>query len=517
MSGWGNWKIGTRLGLGFGLLILLGALMAVYGRMQLGAVDAEIDRLTEDRMAKVMALTDIKDRAQTVARVLRNVILFTDEKLIAEENKRLAELVAKNGEALKSLEDQLHSEQGKALMANLTAARPPYSAAVRKTAEAAVAGQKDVAAALLVSDVRPHQTLYFKGIDDLIALQKGLMKESVATVQTTTVRAGYWLLGIAAASAVLSTALAWRLTVSITRPLSQAVAVAQAVAQGDLSSRIEVHSRDETGVLLGALKTMNDSLSDLVNQVRMSSDSIATGSAQIATGNADLSQRTEEQAANLQQTVASMEQLSATVNNTADTAQAATQLARAASAVAEQGGQVVGRVVATMDDITASSRKIADIIGTIDGIAFQTNILALNAAVEAARAGEQGRGFAVVASEVRSLAQRSAAAAREIKTLIGQSVEKVEAGSRLVSEAGTTMTDIVAQTGRVTDLIAEISAAAREQKQGIGQVTEAAGQLDQVTQQNAALVEESAAAADSLRQQASRLSELVSVFRVAAV
>jgi methyl-accepting chemotaxis protein len=358
---------------------------------------------------------------------------------------------------------------------------------------------------------------YFKAVDELIALQKELMKESIAAVQSTTEKTGNWMLGLAFGSTLLSVFLAWRLTKSITGPLAQAVAVAQAVAHGDLTSHITVRSRDETGQLLDALQAMNASLSGLVGQVRMSSDSIATGSAQIATGNADLSQRTEEQAANLQQTVASMEELAATVNNTADTAQAAAQLANAASAVAAQGGQVVGRVVATMDDITASSRKIADIIGTIDGIAFQTNILALNAAVEAARAGEQGRGFAVVASEVRSLAQRSAAAAREIKTLIGQSVEKVEAGSRLVGEAGATMTDIVAQTGRVTDLIGEISAAAREQKQGIGQVTEAAGQLDQVTQQNAALVEESAAAADSLRQQASRLTELVSVFRVAGV
>ncbi len=516
MNGIGNLKIGTRLGLGFALLIVLGLLMAVYGRVQLGAVDSELDRLTEDRLAKVLVLVEVRDNTQSIARTVRNAILFTDEKMLANEQKNLTERVALNTELIKKIEPTITSEKGKALLALINTARPPYSSAVDKTMALAVSGKKEEALAALMGDVRPSQVAYFKAVDDLVAFQKLLMKESAASVQATTERAGIWMLAIAAASAVLSAVLAWRLTLSITRPLAQAVAVAQAVAQGDLTSRIEVHSSDETGVLLGALKTMNESLSGLVGQVRMSSDSIATGSAQIATGNADLSQRTEEQAANLQQTVASMEELAATVNNTADTAQAAAQLAHAASAVAEQGGQVVGRVVATMDDITASSRKIADIIGTIDGIAFQTNILALNAAVEAARAGEQGRGFAVVASEVRSLAQRSAAAAREIKSLIGQSVEKVAAGSRLVGEAGSTMTDIVAQTGRVTDLIGEISAAAREQKQGIGQVTEAAGQLDQVTQQNAALVEESAAAADSLRQQASRLSDLVSVFRVAA-
>jgi methyl-accepting chemotaxis protein len=248
--------------------------------------------------------------------------------------------------------------------------------------------------------------------------------------------------------------------------------------------------------------------------VRNASESIATGSAQIATGNADLSQRTEEQASNLQQTAASMEQMNATVKNSADTARQASQLATSASSVAEKGGSVVGQVVATMEDITASSKKIADIIGVIDGIAFQTNILALNAAVEAARAGEQGRGFAVVASEVRSLAQRSAGAAKEIKALISASVEKVETGSKLVGDAGSTMTDIVTQVRRVADLMGELSAAAVEQTAGIGQVSTAVGQLDQVTQQNAALVEESAAAADSLKQQAAKLSEVVGVFRL---
>jgi methyl-accepting chemotaxis protein len=263
-----------------------------------------------------------------------------------------------------------------------------------------------------------------------------------------------------------------------------------------------------------SLQVMTDSLARILGQVRHSSDSMATGSTQIATGNADLSQRTEEQAANLQQTVASMEQLASTVKNSADTARSANQLATAASATATKGGEVVAQVVSTMEGITQSSRKIGDIIGVIDGIAFQTNILALNAAVEAARAGEQGRGFAVVASEVRMLAQRSADAAKEIKSLINQSVEQVEAGSHLVQSAGTTMEYIVTQVKRVTDLIGEISMATHEQTQGIEQITSAAGQLDQVTQQNAALVEESAAAAGSLQQQAGHLAHMVSVFKL---
>ena len=301
---------------------------------------------------------------------------------------------------------------------------------------------------------------------------------------------------------------------SICRPIAVAQDLAHSIAKGDLTQAVEVHGRDETAHLLTALTQMQASLSSIVQQVHNSTESITTASSEIASGNQDLSARTEQAASNLQQTASSMEQLTGTVKQSADSARQANQLASSASSVAARGGQVVSQVVTTMDEINAASKKISDIIGVIDGIAFQTNILALNAAVEAARAGEQGRGFAVVAGEVRNLAQRSAQAAREIKSLIGASVEKVEGGTKLVQTAGATMEEIVGSVRRVTDIIGEITAAAAEQNDGIGQVNQAVTQLDQMTQQNAALVEESAAAAESLKEQAYRLAELVSAFKL---
>jgi methyl-accepting chemotaxis protein len=301
---------------------------------------------------------------------------------------------------------------------------------------------------------------------------------------------------------------------SIVRPVSEAVRIAQTVAAGDLTSQIEVEGNDEASQLLRALKDMNESLVRIVGEVRTSTDTIATASAQIASGNMDLSVRTESQASSLEKTASSMEELTSTVKQNADNARQANQLAVSASEVAVKGGSVVTQVVDTMGSINASSKKIVDIIGVIDGIAFQTNILALNAAVEAARAGEQGRGFAVVASEVRSLAQRSASAAKEIKTLIGDSVDKVDIGAKLVDQAGATMQEIVDSVRRVTDIMSEITAASQEQMSGIEQVNEAVTQMDAGTQQNAALVEEAAAAAQSLRDQAGKLSQVVSVFKL---
>ena len=344
--------------------------------------------------------------------------------------------------------------------------------------------------------------------------ERELLVIRAAAAENTRALSQSVIVGGSLSAIVLAVLLGLWVSRSITRPIQTAVDFARRVGEGDLTSTIEVKGTDETGQLLQALATMNTNLSGIVTQVRASSDSIATGSAQIATGNADLSQRTEEQASNLQQTAASMEQLSGTVKTSAETASQANQLASRAAAAAVHGGEMVGNVVNTMRDIAASSKKIADIIGVIDGIAFQTNILALNAAVEAARAGEQGRGFAVVASEVRNLAGRSAEAAKEIKTLIGASVEKVEVGARQVNEAGTSMGEIVTQVQRVSQMISELSNASAEQSTGIAQVGDAVTQLDQVTQQNAALVEESAAAAESLKHQAHALAEVVAAFKV---
>ena len=336
--------------------------------------------------------------------------------------------------------------------------------------------------------------------------------ESMASHWATMVP--FWIM-LSLTTAGLGFGLFWMMRNWITKPLGDLTDAISSIAQGDLSQSVISQRNDEIGLLIQQTESMRERLAETIGTVRQSSDSIGTASAEIASGNQDLSQRTEQTASNLQLAASSMTELTGTVKQTADSAQTANQLVSSAATAAAKGGQVVGQVVATMDEINASSRKINDIIGVIDGIAFQTNILALNAAVEAARAGEQGRGFAVVASEVRSLAQRSAEAAKEIKTLIGASVERVEVGSRLVNEAGNSMTDIVSSVQRVQDIIGEITAAASEQSDGIGQVNQSVVQLDQMTQQNAALVEESAAAAESLRDQAQRLIEAVSVFHLA--
>jgi len=342
----------------------------------------------------------------------------------------------------------------------------------------------------------------------VLLVQRGAAAGSLRT-RTTMV-----LLGGGAIAALLACVLAFLLNRNITRPLREAVNLAQRVAKGDLSSHIVVRSKDETGDLIAALRDMNAALVAIVGDVRGGTDTIATASAQIAAGNMDLSSRTEQQASSLEETASSMEELTAAVKQNADNAQAARTLAASASAVAVQGGAVVADVVQTMGSINDSSRKIADIIGVIDGIAFQTNILALNAAVEAARAGEQGRGFAVVATEVRNLAQRSASAAREIKGLIDDSVDKVGAGNKLVEQAGATMRQVVDSVQRLSGIIGEITDASEEQRVGIEQVNEAITQMDQVTQQNAALVEEAAAAANAMQEQAQQLSQSVQVFRL---
>ena len=345
-------------------------------------------------------------------------------------------------------------------------------------------------------------------------LNDDVARGSVADGTAVVKRSEWIMVSSALVAALCAIGCAAYITLAITQPINEAVKVAQTVASGDLTSHIVVETTEETGMLLQALKDMNESLIRIVGQVRSGTDTIAGASTQIANGNLDLSSRTEQQASSLEETASSMEELTSTVHQNADNARQANALAASASGVAVRGGDVVSRVVETMDSINQSSNKIVDIISVIDGIAFQTNILALNAAVEAARAGEQGRGFAVVASEVRTLAQRSAAAAKEIKELIGDSVEKVGAGSKLVAEAGSTMNEVVISVQRVTDIVAEISLATQEQSTGIDQINMAIGQMDTVTQQNAALVEQAAAAAASLQEQAAALAQVVSVFRM---
>ena len=355
---------------------------------------------------------------------------------------------------------------------------------------------------------------YLASLAKLSATQRAALDKTGQAVEANYVSGRQMMIALGLLAALVAGVFAYLITRSITRPIAEAVRVARAVSAGDLTSVIVVDRQDETGQLMASLKAMNDNLVGLVSQLRSGTDTISTASAQIAAGNLDLSSRTEEQASSLEETAASMEELTATVKDNAASAREANLLAINATEVARQGGEVVGEVVATMSTINESSRKIVDIISVIDGIAFQTNILALNAAVEAARAGEQGRGFAVVASDVRNLAQRSAAAAKEIKQLIGDSVAKVDAGSRLVERAGATMDNVVESIGRLGGLVSNISTAGNEQQEGIEQVNTAITQMDGITQENAALVEEAAAAAASMQDQAVQLARLVGTFKL---
>ena len=514
-----NMKLGARLGVGFAAVLVLMALMVVLALARFNDVGETSDKIITKDWVKADAAATINATTRANARRTLELLLVTDKAEVDKIHQRIEANKKTVSESMAVLDKLVYSPEGKALVAHVKDARATYVASFGKVDKLVEAGKRDEASKLMFAETMPALEVLQGHITDLGALQKKLVEASGASIKKDIESARTLMLAIGLAGLFVGAGVAWWLTRTITRQLGgepdYAASVAREIAAGNLAVDVQLRAGDESSLLAG-MKGMRDSLARIVGQVRQSSDSIATGSSQIATGNADLSQRTEEQASNLQQTAASMEQLTSTVKNNADTARQATQLASSASTVAAQGGVVVGQVVETMEAITASSKKIVDIIGVIDGIAFQTNILALNAAVEAARAGEQGRGFAVVASEVRSLAQRSAAAAKEIKGLIGDSVEKVEAGSQQVGEAGRTMSDIVAQVKRVNDLIGEISSATQEQTQGISQVGDAVNQLDQVTQQNAALVEESSAAADSLSQQAAKLVEAVSVFTLGA-
>lgn len=509
-----NLKIGQRLSLSFGAIVVLLVILATLAFTRIGGLNDAIAEVDGDRYPKTVLANVMKDDLNQIARNMRNALLMTDKAAIQAELAQIGKAAASLGNALGELDKSIHSERGRQTIAVLQADRSKFIPLTENFIKLASAGIKDEAVALLFAEVRPVQLSYLTSIDKLIDYQNELMKKSGAEANAKASQTQL-LIGIFSVIAVLFAAVfAVLATRSITRPLSQAVVLARKVADGDLTGSIVVESKDETGQLLQALKDMNEGLLKIVTQVRLGTDTIASASHQIATGNLDLSSRTEQQASSLEETASSMEELTSTVKQNAENARQSNQLALSASEVAVRGGAVVSQVVDTMGEINESAKKIVDIIGVIDGIAFQTNILALNAAVEAARAGEQGRGFAVVASEVRTLAQRSASAAKEIKELIGDSVDKVSIGSRLVDDAGATMREVVESVKRVTDIMSEITAASQEQTDGIEQINQAVMQMDQVTQQNAALVEEAAAAAESLQGQASHLSQVVSVFKL---
>ena len=509
-----NLKIGYKLMFSFAAVIALMLVLSTLSYTRIDGLADEITHTNSDLYPKTVQVHTIKDKLNEQARNMRNIMLMTDAEAIKKELANIDESSRTITESLAKLDKSVTSVKGREMLKSLIEARERFITQRTAFLPLAREGKKEEAITLLMGPVRNTQLAYFVELDKLIAYQEELMVASGIESAADASQAKKLLLLISALAVLFGVTLGWVTTRSITRPLGEAVAIARRVADGDLTSNIVVTSKDETGQMLQALKDMNASLVNIVGQVRSGTDTIATASSQIAAGNQDLSSRTEQQASSLEETAASMEELTSTVKQNADNARQANQLAVSASSVAVKGGRVVSQVVDTMSAINSSSKKIVDIIGVIDGIAFQTNILALNAAVEAARAGEQGRGFAVVAAEVRNLAQRSAAAAKEIKTLIGDSVDKVEEGSKQVAEAGKTMDEIVGSVKRVTDIMAEIEAASREQTQGIEQINQAITQMDQVTQQNAALVEEAAAAAASLQEQAGELSQVVKVFKL---
>ena len=509
-------SIGSRLSLGFGALLVLLVLVAGFSAITTLRLGGQVHEIVDVNNERSSLAYRMLDSMNAMAIQARSITLLTDAKEIESELKSFEKSKASYLKFEKDLVANMASADpvAKKLTDDIAAAAAKMIPMISLAAKQGQEGANIDATMTLALQVRPAEVAWRKKVDELLDSQT---KQNAATAAHATAGTRNALVieaALVAAAIAICVIVAWRITRGIKGPIGRAVKVAERIAEGNLNNVVEQGGKDEIGRLLQAIAGMQDRLRGLVGEIRQTADSIQVASAEVATGNQDLSQRTEQAASNLQQTASSMEQLTGTVRQSADAAAQANQLAASAAEVAQRGGNVVAQVVTTMDAINASSKKISDIIGVIDGIAFQTNILALNAAVEAARAGEQGRGFAVVAGEVRSLAQRSAEAAREIKALIGNSVDKVETGSRLVTDAGSTMNEIVASVQRVTDIIGEITAASREQSTGLGQVNGAVTQLDQMTQQNAALVEESAAAAESLREQASRLAGLVSTFQL---
>ena len=512
-----NIRVSRKLwGAFLGLMIAMLLMSAFAQNRGNSSMSAAMDAVVEIE-ARISAAVRWRGATETAVTMVMGGAVTTDSVLAEQYGAKVKEIIGNINKVQEGIVAAATAPEEKASLDKVLEARKAVLAATAKTWELKGAGDAVATQRYADEEFAPLVTKYLKAQDDFVAtLEK---RRDVIRAEATQRRIEYAITGIISSMVLMAAGLflAWKLVRSITLPLNEAVETIDAIAAGDLTRELQSTRKDEFGHMLRSLSAMSARLRGVVSEVRQGVDSVSSASVEIANGNHDLSARTEQTASNLEETAASMEQLTATVSQSADTARQANQLAGTAAQAAARGGEVVSQVVTSMQQITDSSRKISDIIGTIDGIAFQTNILALNAAVEAARAGEQGRGFAVVASEVRSLAQRSAEAAKEIKTLISASVENVESGSAQVAQAGQSMEEIVASVQRVSDLIGEITASATEQRDGIAQVNQAVTHLDQMTQQNAALVEESTAAAASMRDQAQHLAEVVSVFNVGAV
>jgi methyl-accepting chemotaxis protein len=511
-----NLKIGTRLALSYAAVLLLMAIVIVVTLGRMGDIKDATDRVVNTSMKNQRNVAEWT-RIIEVNRVLVEMAYRTPEadqvRLIGE---RIAAGSVRSTELQQTIKAGLRNPKSQAQLEEVVAARVPYAAARKALLAAKMAGDTEGAQRIFESQMLPTSLVYVESISKLAAAQQKSAEKFVSDANAAYDTARTTLISLGILAMALGVTFGIFITRSIVRPIQDAVAVADRVSSGDLGSQFTVTTRDETGQLMTALQKMNDNLLGIVTRVRAGTETIATASAEIAAGNLDLSSRTEQQAGSLEETASSMEELTSTVRQNAENARRANTMASEAASIAGQGGAVIAQVVGTMSEINASSRKIVDITSVIDSIAFQTNILALNAAVEAARAGEQGRGFAVVATEVRNLAHRSAAAAKEIKGLIDDSVQKVEAGTSLVDSAGTTMTQIVQSISLVTGIMSEISHASDEQSAGIEQVNAAITEMDQATQQNAALVEQAAAAAGSMQEQAAHLADVVSVFKTGA-
>jgi methyl-accepting chemotaxis protein len=508
-------RISAKLFVGFILLLLLTIFLGGFSVYQLSRVNSTALELGTNWMPSVNAAMGIKERISRLRTQEMQIVMSAgDEENLKKYEKRWNDYVAELKKYEADYVKLISTEDEKKFFADYSKLWERYVVEAKKLTAQANAGNMEEARTTLRGESSKLNADMLAMADKMVQVNADGGIAEYRMGEQIYANSRSLILGLIVVTIALGLLLAYWIARVVARPLQEAVKVAKTVASGDLTSDIQVKTRDETGELLQALKEMNASLLSVVSEVRTGTDLIATASTEIANGNMDLSARTESQAGSLEETASSMEELTSTVKHNSDNARQANQLSHSASAVAQKGGSVVSQVVDTMGSINESSKKIVDIIAVIDGIAFQTNILALNAAVEAARAGEQGRGFAVVASEVRNLAQRSASAAKEIKTLINDSVEKVGLGTRLVDEAGITMKEVVDSVKRVSDIISEITAAGAEQSSGIDQINTAIIQMDQVTQQNAALVEEAAAAAGALQEQAANLSRVVAVFKL---